>query len=388
MFWLELLFITCITTIVFTYGFYGPIMAMIKSIKGKRNKAYFSYLTDLPSISLIVPAYNEENWIARKINNCIGLSYPADKFEIIVITDGSTDHTNLIASTFDDEIMLLHESSRNGKIKAMDRAAKIANNEILVFTDANTLLNFDALLHIGKNFDMKDVGMVSGEKKVRSMSHGESADGEGIYWKYESWLKQLDSDVASVIGAAGELFAIRSELYDTMPVDTLLDDFMLSSRVIELGYNVVYEPKAFATEYGSASYKDEWKRKVRICAGGIQSTIRSSFLFNFKRFGWKSFSFIVHRVSRWTAAPFALLLSFILSGILFYESNLYSIYFLLGSFSLALTLYSIVNNQRFLPKPLLLIVYFTFMHISAIAGWFRYFSGNQNVNWQRSTRLG
>jgi len=141
-------------------------------------------------------------------------------------------------------------------------------------------------------------------------------------------------------------------------------------------------------EYGSASYQDEWKRKVRICAGGIQSTIRSSFLFNFRRYGIKSFSFIVHRVSRWTLAPMALLLSYVLSVILFYESSLYSLYFLLGSFSISLTLYSIAMNQRFLPKPLLLIVYFTFMHISVIAGWFRYFSGKQHVNWQRSTRLG
>lgn len=388
MFWLEVLFIVCITIILFVYGLYGPIMSILKMVKTKKRKVYFSYLTELPSISLIIPAFNEEDWIAKKINNSIGLSYPSEKLEIIVITDGSTDHTNLIASAFEDDVILLHESSRNGKIKAMDRAAKIANNDILVFTDANTTLNFDALLHIGKNFSLPEVGMVSGEKKVKSISHGESAEGEGLYWKYESWLKQLDSDVASVIGAAGELFAIRSELYDTMPADTLLDDFMLSSRVIELGYDVIYEPKAYAVEYGSASYQDEWKRKVRICAGGIQSTIRSSFLFNFRRYGIKSFSFIVHRVSRWTLAPMALLLSYVLSVILFYESSLYSLYFLLGSFSISLTLYSIAMNQRFLPKPLLLIVYFTFMHISAIAGWFRYFSGKQHVNWQRSTRLG
>lgn len=387
MYWLEITFTFCIALIVFVYGLYGPIMSLIKMLKTKKKKPYFSYLTELPSISLIIPAFNEEDWIARKINNSTGLSYPSDKLEIIVVTDGSTDNTNLIASTFEDDIMLLHESRRNGKVKAMDRAAKIANNEILVFTDANTLLNFDALLHIGKNFELSEVGMVSGEKKVRSMSHGESAEGEGMYWKYESWLKKLDSDVASVIGAAGELFAIRSELYDTMPSDTLLDDFMLSSRVIELGYNVVYEPNAYATEYGSASYKDEWKRKVRICAGGIQSIIRSSFLFNFRRYGIKSFSFIIHRASRWTIAPLALLVSYVLSAILFYESGIYSTYFILGSFSLSLTLFSVMKNQRFLPKPFLLIVYFTFMHISAIAGWFRYFSGNQNVNWARPTRL-
>ncbi len=385
---LEIIFALCIAVIVFVYALYGPIMAILRMIKDKKQKVYYTPSTELPSVSLIIPAYNEGNWIANKISNSLDLSYPSEKLEIIVITDGSTDDTNSIAATFGDDIMLVHESSRNGKIKAMDRAARIANNEILVFTDANAMLNRDALIHMGKNFNYPDVGMVSGEKKVRSTSDGESAEGEGLYWTYESWLKKLDSDVASVIGAAGELFAIRSELYDTMPSDTLLDDFMLSTRVVEFGYKVIYEPNAYATEYGSASYKDEWKRKVRICAGGIQSTIRSRALFNIKRYGIKSFSFLVHRVSRWTLAPLALLLSYILSGILIYQSGMYLTYFVGGTFALSLTYLSVEMNQKHLPKPLLLIVYFTFMHISAIAGWFRYFSGKQHVNWQRSTRLG
>lgn len=343
---------------------------------------------DLPTLSLIIPAFNEENWIDKKIRNSLDLEYPESKIEIIVVTDGSTDSTNTNAARYGEDIILLHQQARNGKINAMDRAARIANNELLVFTDANTLLNPAALVHISKEFSNTNVGMVSGEKSVKANMDGESATGEGIYWRYESWLKKLDSDVSSVIGAAGELFAIRSDLYDTLPEDTILDDFMLSSRVISLGYKVAYQPKAVATEYGSSSYKEEWKRKVRICAGGLQSTLRSLSLFNVKRHGISSFSFLVHRVARWTLAPLALLISYLTSVILIPSSPFYALYFFIGSFALLVTYYAIHKNEKNLPKPLLLIVYFTFMHLSAIAGWFRYLGNNQSVNWERSARLG
>ncbi len=384
---LEVIFYSSLLIIVFTYVLYGPIMMIFKSFKSDNTLPQISK-ERLPSISLVIPAFNEEGWIADKINNSLELDYPSDKIEIIVVTDGSFDATPLIASTYNEKIMLLHTSKRSGKISAMDRASRIANNEILIFTDANTSLNKMSLINIANHFNNPEVGMVSGEKKVLASKEGESASGEGLYWKYESWLKSLDSEVASVIGAAGELFALRSSLYEKLPSDTLLDDFMLSTRLLEKGYKIVYEPKALAIEYGSSSYKEEWKRKVRICAGGIQSIIRSAALFNIKLYGLKSFAFMIHRASRWTLAPLALLTTFISSFFLGSESLFYQIYFSLGLFALLLTFIAIQKNLKNLPKPLLLIVYFTFMHISAIAGWFRYFGNKQSVNWERSVRLG
>ncbi|MCG8373481.1 MAG: glycosyltransferase family 2 protein [Balneolales bacterium] len=384
---MEAIFALSVIVIVFVYVLYGPIMTIFKYVLKKRRISGSLETSDLPTISVIIPAYNEEAWIEQKIMNSFHLTYPEGKKEIIVVTDGSDDRTNEIASKFGDQILLLHQSARNGKIKAMDRAARIANSEILVFTDANTDLNEDALFHIAKNYKDPEVGMVAGEKKVLAKKEGEAANGEGLYWKYESWLKKLDSEVASVIGAAGELFSIRADLYDSLPGDTLLDDFMLSTRVIEQGYRVVYEPQACAMEYGSVSYKEEWKRKVRICAGGVQSVIRSSRLFNVSRYGLKSFAFTFHRASRWTMAPMALILSYISSGYLMLHSIFYLAFFLSGTFALGLTYLAIEKNIKNLPKPLLLIVYFTFMHLSAIAGWFRYFGKKQHVNWERSLRI-
>ncbi len=383
---MESLFITSILLLVFVYVLYGPIMVLVKKLN-KHDSLNEMEAGELPSLSLVIPAFNEEGWIKEKIENSLGLDYPSDKLEIIVVTDGSSDDTPLIASEYGERIMLLHTSLRSGKISAMDRASRIANNDILIFTDANTVLNSECLIHIAKNFNNPEVGMVSGEKKVLASKEGEAASGEGLYWKYESWLKTLDSEVASVIGAAGELFALRSELYEKLPSDTLLDDFMLSTRLIEKGYKIVYEPKALAIEYGSSSYKEEWKRKVRICAGGVQSIIRSSALLNMKVYGLKSFAFMFHRASRWTVAPLALTFSLLASIYLASDSLFYQFYTGMGIIALLLTFLAIQKNLKNLPKPLLLIVYFTFMHITAIAGWFRFFGNKQSVNWERAARL-
>lgn len=383
---MEVVFYTSVFVLVFVYALYGPIMMIVRRFIPVTSISDASD-EELPSVSLIIPAFNEEGWIKEKIDNSLSLSFPEEKFELIVVTDGSTDRTPEIAKSIHPDVLVIHEPTRGGKIKAMDRAAKIAKNEILIFTDANTIVNKEALKYIAQRFLECEVGMVSGEKKVIATKEGESASGEGVYWKYESWLKKLDSDVASVIGAAGELFAIRSDLYTELPGDTLLDDFMLSSEVIKKGFKVAYVPEAYATEYGSESYKEEWKRKVRICAGGMQSIARSAILFNILRYKLKSFSFTFHRASRWTIAPLALLLSYLTSAVLMNESILFALYFLGESVALLLTYHSVQKNEKNLPKPLLLVVYFTFMHASAIAGWFRYFSGNQTVQWERALRI-
>lgn len=341
----------------------------------------------MKSISVIIPAFNEGDCLTSKILNTLNLNYPTLKREIIVVTDGSDDSSVEIVDGFGYKVSHLHEKERRGKIAAMQRGAEAAKNDILVFTDANTDLNSDALIHIERSFRDHKVGMVAGEKRVMSTKIGESAAGEGMYWKYESWLKKLDSEAGSVIGAAGELFAIRRDLYEPIPSDSLLDDFMLSSVVLRKGYKVAYQPLASATEYGSESYLEEWKRKVRICAGGVQSIVRSADLFNPFKYGIKSVSFAIHRAARWTIAPLSLLLMYLASMLLSGSSVIYFSSFILFNLILIITYWAVINNKKNLPRLVLLPVYFTFMHASAIAGWFRYFSGTQSVNWERAKRI-
>ena len=161
---------------------------------------------------------------------------------------------------------------KTGKTAALNRGIHFVTTPIVVFTDANTHLNREALRKIVHAFANPETGCVAGEKRIAVQAKDNAASGgEGLYWKYESALKKLDSRLYSAVGAAGELFAIRRELFEEMPADTLLDDFILSLRIVMRGYTIAYCADAYAVENGSADMREEEKRKVRIAAGGLQS---------------------------------------------------------------------------------------------------------------------
>jgi len=341
--------------------------------------------TQFPSITLLIAAYNEESCLAKKIENSLSLAYPNDKKHIVVITDGSNDSSFEICKQF-VEVTALHQPERRGKMAAIDRAMETITTDIVVFSDANTDLNITSLTHIAEAFADPKVGMVAGEKRVTSANSESGIANEGLYWKYESWLKKLDSDTTTVVGAAGELFAIRTSLHKPLPSDTILDDFMLSMEVIKAGYRIKYVPEAYAIESSSLNLAEEWKRKVRISAGGIQSTVRSFSIANPFKYGWISFSYLVHRIARWTIAPLALLISLISSmGLVFVDID-YAPISILSFLAVLFTLISIKKGVIFLPGPLKTIIYFLFMNFSVIAGWFRYAKGSQTVLWEKAKR--
>ena len=341
--------------------------------------------TQFPSITLLIAAYNEESCLAKKIENSLSLAYPNDKKQIVVITDGSNDSSFEICQQF-VEVTALHQPERRGKMAAIDRAMETITTDIVVFSDANTDLNITSLTHIAEAFADPKVGMVAGEKRVTSANSESGIANEGLYWKYESWLKKLDSDTTTVVGAAGELFAIRTSLHKPLPSDTILDDFMLSMEVIKAGYRIKYVPEAYAIESSSLNLAEEWKRKVRISAGGIQSTVRSFSIANPFKYGWISFSYLVHRIARWTIAPLALLISLISSmGLVFVDID-YAPISILSLLAVLFTLISIKKGVIFLPGPLKTIIYFLFMNFSVIAGWFRYAKGSQTVLWEKAKR--
>lgn len=341
-----------------------------------------------PTLSIIIAAYNEENWIESKIQNTLELMYPKNKMEIILVADGSTDSTVQKAKTIESEqLRVIYEPERRGKMAAVDRAVSFASGEILIFTDANTLINKDALIHISEAFLNPEIGMVAGEKRVLKQDLAEKGtENEGLYWKYESWLKQLDSDTSSVIGAAGELFAIRKNLFETLPSDTLLDDFMLSVLVLKAGFKIKYVPQAYAVETSSLSVSEEWKRKVRIGAGGIQSTIRSFELANPFKYGIISYSYLIHRIARWTIAPLATLIAIISGSFLILENWIYWPISLSTILLTIITLIGIKNGLFQLPGVFRIVSYFLMMNFSVIAGWFRFLSGKQTVLWEKAKR--
>lgn len=370
------------------YGFLLYLLVRVKQIFVKpmsiENEADF-----FPEITLIVAAYNEEEIIEAKINNTLAIDYPLEKLKIIFITDGSTDRTPLIIENF-TRITLLHRPSRRGKMAAIKRAMPYVTGEITVFTDANTFLNSEALKKIVRHYRRDKVGAVAGEKRIIMEGEADaSAAGEGFYWKYESWLKRLDYRLYSNVGAAGELFSIRTALFPFVEEDTIIDDHMIAMRIAEQGFIIGYEPEAYASESASENTKEELKRKIRIAAGGIQSILRLPVAANPFKHPLFTFQYISHRVLRWTIIPFLLILVFFLNILLVTKSyGTVYIVLMVGQliFYTLACIGMLMERSALKIKFFFIPYYFCLMNYAVIAGIFRYFSGKQGAAWEKSKR--
>ena len=384
------LFWVCLFIIFYAfvgYGIFLFVLLLLKRLVYKPESTLYSF-TELPSVTLIIAAYNEGSIIRKKIENTLLLSYPLNKLNYIVVTDGSTDNSAVIVAEY-PQIILLHREGRTGKINAVHRAMQQVNTEIVIFTDANTFLNQDALINISRHYKNQLVGAVAGEKRVRIDQKSDATAGEGIYWKYESKLKKWDSDLNSVVGAAGELFSIRTSLYEPVEKDTLLDDFIISMRIAAKGFKIVYEPEAFAMETSSENIKEELKRKVRIAAGGIQSILRLKELLNVFRYPILSFQYISHRVLRWTVIPFLIIFVFALNILIIIQGSsvLYLIFFS-GQiiFYMAAALGWLLEKRQLRNKFLFIPYYFVLMNYAVLAGIKRFYTGAQQVTWDKAKR--
>ncbi|QEM04292.1 glycosyltransferase family 2 protein [Mucilaginibacter rubeus] len=378
--------------VFYTFAGYGIFLYLIIRIKRafKGRKALASEnLDELPSCTLVIAAYNEEYFIEQKISNSLLLNYPEGKLKLLFVTDGSSDKTPDIVARY-PQIQLLHQPQRAGKIAAVHRAMNYVDTDAVVFTDANTFLNKDALIKICRHYSDATVGAVAGEKRVHIDENADaSAAGEGFYWKYESALKKWDSELYSVVGAAGELFSVRRSLYQPVEADTVLDDFMISMLIAAKGYRIIYEPEAYATETASENVSEELKRKVRIAAGGMQSILRLKKLFNPFPYPILSFQYISHRVLRWTVTPFLLILSFILNVVLALKPGETAMQGLLLAqilFYLLALLGLIMEKRQLRIKVLFIPYYFCVMNYAVLAGIIRYFSTRQSAVWEKVQR--
>jgi cellulose synthase/poly-beta-1,6-N-acetylglucosamine synthase-like glycosyltransferase len=383
-FWISLFII------FYTYVGYGIVLYILVKIKRLFVKSALPADGSFtPSLTLVVAAFNEESVIEEKITNTLSLHYPDELFKIIFITDGSSDATASIIAKY-PRIELLHKDVRAGKIAAVHRAMQFVETEIVVFTDANTFLNKDALLKIAKHYADPKVGAVSGEKRVQIEDASDATAGEGFYWKYESKLKKWDYELYSVVGAAGELFSVRTKLYEAVEPDTLLDDFMISMKIAMKGYKIAYDPDAYAVEASSENLKEEYKRKVRIAAGGIQSTIRTSKLFNPFFMPLLGFQYVSHRVLRWTITPFLMIFVFFLNLYFSLQTNmlLYQVIMLAQVFFYLLAVLGwLLETRQVRIKILFIPYYFCFMNYCMLAGIYRYlFTQKASVLWDKAKR--
>jgi poly-beta-1,6-N-acetyl-D-glucosamine synthase len=386
---MEILFWSLVIIIIYTYVGYAAmlwILGVLKSLALRRKSV--SREPYEPSVTLLVTSFNEEPWVEKKILNSLELEYPAEKLNLLWVTDGSDDGSLDIIRKY-PRINHLHSPERRGKMAAINRAMKSVHTEIVIFSDANAMLNRHALKKMIPYFRDSSVGCVCGEKRVFMQNKVEAANaGEATYWRYESWLKRQEARIGSCVSAVGELFAIRRSLFREIAEDTLVDDFVISLGIALQGFQIQYSPEAFAMETGSASIDEEFKRKTRIAAGNLQAILRMPELLNPFRHGMLTFQYISHKFLRSFIVPlcFAALIPV---NLLFLPKGgfVFVLMFVMQAlfYFMAWTGYAV--QKRRLPSRLFFIpFYIVVMNLSAIVGAFRYLAGKQSVLWEKALR--
>ena len=390
---LKILFWAMLLIVFYTYIGYGILLYIIIRLKrffrGKPREAVLPPDEELPDMTLLICAYNEEDVVAEKMKNTLAIDYPKDKFRIMWVTDGSNDHTNELLKAY-PEVDIVFSPERRGKSAALKHGLRELKTRYVAFTDANTMLNPGAMKEIARQFMDPTVGCVSGEKRVMAKKDGDmAAEGEGLYWRYESTLKRWDSELYSTMGAAGELYAIDPTLVREVPDEALLDDFMMSMYVVEAGKRIAYAPDAYAQEYGSANIFEESKRKRRIAAGGLQSIWWLRRMPNPMRQPLVTFQYVSHRVLRWSVTPVAMIILLIVNGLLsimgaglFYDIILI-LQILFYTMALIGWLSSRYGHKN---KILYTIYYFVFMNINVFRGMAYLRTHGKSGAWEKAKR--
>ncbi|MBR0165538.1 MAG: glycosyltransferase family 2 protein [Prevotella sp.] len=390
---LKILFWACLLIVFYTYLGYGIILYIIirlkRFFKGKPLKAALPSDEELPTMTLMICAYNEEDVVAEKMENTLAIDYPKEKFRIMWVTDGSNDRTNELLKVY-PEVDIVFSPERRGKSAALKHGLQELQTRYVTFTDANTMLNADALREIARLFMDPTVGCVSGEKRVAAKKDGEmAAEGEGLYWRYESTLKKWDSELYSTMGAAGELYAIDPTLIREVPDEALLDDFMMSMYVVKDGKRIAYAPNAYAQEYGSANIHEESKRKRRIAAGGLQSIWWLRSMLNPFRQPLVTFQYVSHRVLRWSITPIAMVFLLIIN-IALVALGCHSLYTIILGLQLFFYLMAfagwIQNRYGHKNKLLYAAYYFVFMNLNVFRGMVYLRNHGKNGAWEKAKR--
>lgn len=383
--------------VVLFYTYAGYALTLWVLVKLKRiffPKDFLKFDSNYePNVCLFVTAFNEKDYIAQKVENSYSLNYPKNKIQYLWITDGSDDGTPELLRKHDN-LEVFHQPERRGKMHAMNRGMKFVKAPIVIFSDSNTILGKDSIREIVLHFSNSTVGCVAGEKRiVEHDAEAAAGAGEGLYWKMESCIKRNDSELNSAVGAVGELFAIRTELFEDVETDTLLDDFIISMRIAQKGYKITYAANAYAEETASLNVKEELKRKVRIAAGGIQTIFRLKALLNPFKYGMLAWQYFSHKVIRWALAPLSLFILYLVNLALVGQQqnwstgNFYALFLYLQSFCYWVALFGwYFENRKMRVKLFFVPYYFIMINYASVKGIFRYFKGKQSVNWEKAKR--
>jgi cellulose synthase/poly-beta-1,6-N-acetylglucosamine synthase-like glycosyltransferase len=362
--------------IVYSYAIYPMLLALVSS---RRDKGP-SEPSEWPSVSVLISVYNEEKHITERIDNLLALEYPADKLEIIIGSDGSTDRTNdLVRKSTDSRVTLHAFEERGGKPSVLNRLVPQAQGELLVFSDANAMFAPDALRKLVRHFGDSHIGGVCGRLEL----HGDDSEtDEGPYWKLETYLKTHESMLDSCLGANGAIYAIRKSCWPGIPDNTFVDDFVIGMRVRERGVRVIYDTEAVATEELPQSVDHEMTRRIRIGAGDFQAL----FLCWRSLLPWRGlyvWSFWSHKVLRWFG-PF-LMIAALLSNIALADQTVFAVTVFLQTLFYSLAIWGARTPGK---KSVVFSAphYFVIINLALLLGFFRFITGTQQAAWKRTAR--
>ena len=330
-----------------------------------------------PMLSLLIPARNEAHVIERKIRNSLALHYPTDRLEIVIASDGSTDETEAIARRFEDarRVRIIAFAKNRGKMAVLNAIVPELRGEIVIFSDASALLAPDSVRRLVENFADPSVGAVSGLYQVVRPAEVPIGASENLYWKYETFLKTQEAQLASTLGGHGQLHAIRKELYPFPPAETINDDYVIPLSVLSRRFRAVYEPTALVFE--EAREMTGFARRIRIMTGNLQQ------LRNLPQLLWPFqplplFFFLSHKVAR-LLAPFAMLAALI-ANLCLLSSATYAALFWTQLAFYALAALGLTGRLR--PRALGLPFYFCMVNFAAFFGLYHALTRRKSMVWK------
>ncbi len=365
--------------ILYSYFFYPALLFVYSKLRRSVTPGKLED-KDLPRVSVVIAAHNEEKVIEDKIRNTLELDYPRDKIEILIGSDGSDDKTDEICMRHLDHIIFERIEPRQGKPNVLNTLVENAGGEILLFTDANTMLEKKCLTKMVCHMMVNSVGAVCGRLILKSKGQGLESY-EKLYWSYESKMKEIESRVFSTFASNGAIYAVRKELFRKIPVQTIIDDFWISLDVLEQGKRILFEKDARAYEYVSDNIVDEFWRKVRIGSGCVQTFTKRPFIRN-QCNPFIHFAYYSHKVIRWIV-PFLLILLYFMILILS-SDPVYFVAFHVCNFFLFVAALGVLLDIRI--KILSHISYFTLFNFALLYGYVRYVIGKGSVIWRRAER--
>lgn len=378
-FWLSILLIT------FSYFVYPVVLAFVAKLWGKKNtNKDISLINEWPEVAIVIAAYNEEQDIKQRIENLLSQDYPSEKITFFIGSDGSTDNTNQILQQYSDSRLQAQIFDQNrGKASVLNNLIELVTQPIVVFSDANTHFEPDAIKRLVAHFDDKKVGAVCGELNL--FNPGANNNQDSTYWLYEQFLKDQEGKLDALLGANGAIYAIRTHLYTPIPTNTIVDDFLIVMNVAKKKYQIIYDKSALAHEEIAPSIAEESKRRIRIGTGNYQAFTRLYWALN-PMIGWRFFSYLSHKVLRWFT-PHFMVVAFI-SNITLLGNTFYNVMLLIQVLAYCLAYWGqkICDQGRPIPAAIALLTFFVSMNYALLQGFYRFVFKNTQGTWQRTSR--